>query len=219
MRRGLLILYRTDDVRYRWFYRRGYYVHLQCNSRRGLRISQKTDLLITLDDITHIDFLEEVAGLPETISCRFNPGGDFVIDNAIMDTPQAAKYGFTREQMTDGSKILKSKGVKHFGIHAFLASNTIVNEYYPVSGAIFFQTAMVTSGNRRHIAFINLSGGVGILYLPDQQPTDIYEVGRGVQKAFEEILVPAGMGDIAIYTELGRFVLGPFGHSGYHRPA
>ena len=176
-------------------------------------LARKLDALITLDDITHIDFLEEVAGLPETISCRFNPGGDFVIDNAIMDTPQVAKYGFTREQMTEGFKILKSKGVKHFGIHAFLASNTIANEYYPALARILFQTAVeLNQETGAHIAFINLSGGVGIPYLPDQQPTDIYEVGRGVQKAFEEILVPAGMGDIAIYTELGRFVLGPFGH-------
>ena len=176
-------------------------------------LARKMDALITLDDITHIDFLEEVAGLPETISCRFNPGGDFVIDNAIMDTPQVAKYGFTREQMTDGFKILKSKGVKHFGIHAFLASNTIANEYYPALARILFQTAVeLNQETGAHIAFINLSGGVGIPYRPDQQPTDIYEVGRGVQKAFEEILVPAGMGDIAIYTELGRFVLGPFGH-------
>ena len=176
-------------------------------------LARKLDALITLDDITHIDFLEEVAGLTETISCRFNPGGDFVIDNAIMDTPQVAKYGFTREQMTDGFKILKNKGVKHFGIHAFLASNTIANEYYPALARILFQTAVeLNQETGAHIAFINLSGGVGIPYLPDQQPTDIYEVGRGVQKAFEEILVPAGMGDIAIYTELGRFVLGPFGH-------
>jgi diaminopimelate decarboxylase len=176
-------------------------------------LARKLDALITLDDITHIDFLEELAGLPETISCRFNPGGDFVIDNAIMDTPQAAKYGFTREQMTEGFRILKSKGVQHFGIHAFLASNTIANEYYPALARILFQTAVeLNQETGAHIAFINLSGGVGIPYLPDQQPTDIYEVGRGVQKAFEEILVPAGMGDIAIYTELGRFVLGPFGH-------
>lgn len=181
--------------------------------REDFVLARKLDALITLDDITHIDFLEEVAGLPETISCRFNPGGDFVIDNAIMDTPQVAKYGFTREQMTEGFKILKSKGVKHFGIHAFLASNTIANEYYPALARILFQTAVeLNQETGAHIAFINLSGGVGIPYLPDQQPTNIYEVGRGVQKAFEEILVPAGMGDIAIYTELGRFVLGPFGH-------
>lgn len=176
-------------------------------------LARKLNAIITLDDITHIDFLEKVAGIPETISCRFNPGGDFVIDNAIMDTPQTAKYGFTREQMTEGFTKLVSKGVKHFGIHAFLASNTIANEYYPALARILFETAVeLQKETGAHIAFINLSGGVGIPYLPDQQPTDIYEVGRGVQKAFEEILVPAGMGDISIYTELGRFVLGPFGH-------
>ncbi len=181
--------------------------------REDFELARKLNALITLDDITHIDFLEEVAELPETISCRFNPGGDFVIDNAIMDTPQVAKYGFTREQMTEGFKILKSKGVKHFGIHAFLASNTIANEYYPALARILFKTAVeLNQETGAHIAFINLSGGVGIPYLPDQEPTDIAEVGRGVQKAFEEILVPAGMGDISIYTELGRFVLGPFGH-------
>lgn len=176
-------------------------------------LARKLNAIITLDDITHIDFLDEVAGIPETISCRFNPGGDFVIDNAIMDTPQTAKYGFTREQMTEGFTTLIGKGVKHFGIHAFLASNTIANEYYPALARILFQTAVeLNKETGAHIAFINLSGGVGIPYLPDQQATDIYEVGRGVQKAFEEILVPAGMGDISIYTELGRFVLGPFGH-------
>lgn len=176
-------------------------------------LARKLNAIITLDDITHIDFLDKVAGIPETISCRFNPGGDFVIDNAIMDTPQTAKYGFTREQMTEGFTQLMSKGVKHFGIHAFLASNTIANEYYPALARILFETAVeLHKETGAHIAFINLSGGVGIPYLPDQQPTDIYEVGRGVQKAFEEILVPAGMGDISIYTELGRFVLGPFGH-------
>ncbi|AFA48541.1 diaminopimelate decarboxylase [Acetobacterium woodii] len=181
--------------------------------REDFVLARKLNALITLDDITHIDFLEEIAELPETISCRFNPGGDFVIDNAIMDTPQVAKYGFTREQMSEGFKILKSKGVKHFGIHAFLASNTIANEYYPALARILFKTAVeLNQETGAHIAFINLSGGVGIPYLPDQEPTDIAEVGRGVQKAFEEILVPAGMGDISIYTELGRFVLGPFGH-------
>lgn len=176
-------------------------------------LARSLNATITLDDITHIDFLEEAAGIPETISCRFNPGGDFVIDNAIMDTPQDAKYGFTREQMTEGFKILMSKGVKHFGIHAFLASNTIANEYYPALARILFETAVeLQKETGAHIAFINLSGGVGIPYLSDQEATDIYEVGQGVKKAFDEILKPAGMGDVSIYTELGRFVLGPFGH-------
>ncbi|NLI57601.1 MAG: diaminopimelate decarboxylase [Clostridium sp.] len=174
--------------------------------------AKKLNSIINLDDITHIDFLEETAGIPETISCRFNPGGDFVIDNAIMDSPGEAKYGFTLEQLKQGFKKLMKKGVKHFGIHAFLASNTVANEYYPALAKILFKTAVeVGEETGAHIAFINLSGGIGIPYHPEQQATDIYSVGQGVKEAFEEILVPASMGDVAIYTELGRFVLGPYG--------
>ena len=176
-------------------------------------LARKLNALITLDDITHIDYLEEVAGLPETISLRFNPGGNFTINNTIMDKPQDAKYGLTREQMTEAFKSLMEKGVKNFGIHAFLASNTIANEYYPALARILFETAVeLQKETGAQIEFINLSGGIGIPYLPEQKATDIKEVGLGVQKAFEEILIPAGMGDVDIYTELGRFVLGPFGH-------
>lgn len=167
---------------------------------------------ITLDDISHIDFLERVAGIPKTISCRYNPGGDFVLNNAIMDTPNEAKYGFTRKQMTEGFLSLKKKGVENFGIHAFLASNTRANEYYPKLARILFQTAVELKNETGvHISFINLSGGVGIPYKPEDVPADIEVIGEGVRKAFEDILVPNGMGDVAIYSELGRFVLGPYG--------
>jgi diaminopimelate decarboxylase len=175
-------------------------------------LAKKLNSLINLDDITHINFLEESAGLPETICCRYNPGGAFAVDNAIMDTPGEAKYGFTREQLTEGFKKLMDKGVKHFGLHAFLASNTIANEYYPALAKLLFKTAVeLKNETGAHIAFINLSGGIGIPYRPDEKPTDIYAVGDGVKKAYEEILVPAGMGDVSIYTELGRFLLGPYG--------
>jgi len=167
---------------------------------------------ITLDDISHIDFLERVAGIPKTISCRYNPGGDFTLNNSIMDTPEEAKYGFTRQQMTEGFLSLKKKGVEHFGIHAFLASNTREDEYYPKLARILFQTAVELKNETGvHISFINLSGGVGIPYKPEDKPADIVAIGEGVRKAFEEILVPDGMGDVSIYTELGRFVLGPYG--------
>lgn len=176
-------------------------------------LARELNALITLDDISHIDYLDDVAGLPETISLRFNPGGNFTINNTIMDKPQDAKYGLTREQMTQAFKILMKKGVKHFGIHAFLASNTIANEYYPALARILFETAVeLRRETGADIDFINLSGGVGIPYLPEQKATDIEEVGLGVKKAFEDILIPADMGDVKIYTELGRFVLGPFGH-------
>jgi len=174
--------------------------------------ASKLESVINLDDITHIDYLERAVGIPETISCRFNPGGDFIIDNAIMDTPKEAKYGFTRQQLIEGFKMLISKGVKNFGLHAFLASNTVANEYYPHLAAMLFKTAVdLKKETGANIAFINLSGGIGIPYKPEQQPADVNVVGQGVKKAFENILVPAGMGDVAIYTELGRFVLGPYG--------
>ena len=175
-------------------------------------LAKKLGAIINLDDITHIDFLEKVAGIPETICCRFNPGGFFQINNDIMDTPGESKYGFTREQMTEGFLKLKQKGVKHFGIHAFLASNTVANEYYPELAKILFQTAVeLKQETGADIRFINLSGGVGVPYRPDQQPNDIMAIGEGVRKVYEQILVPAGMGDVAIFTEMGRFMLAPYG--------
>lgn len=174
--------------------------------------AHKLNAIINLDDFTHIDFLEKLAGIPETICCRYNPGGDFKISNDIMDTPSEAKYGFTYEQLVEGFKKLISKGAKYFGIHAFLASNTITNEYYPVLAKILFETAVkLKNETGAKIKFINLSGGIGIPYHPDQEANDIIAIGQGVKEAFEQILVPANMEDVAIFTELGRFMLGPNG--------
>ncbi|MBR6336362.1 MAG: diaminopimelate decarboxylase [Ruminococcus sp.] len=168
---------------------------------------------INLDDFTHIEFLENLCGIPENICCRFNPGGDFAISSQIMDTPGDAKYGFTREQLFEGFKILKEKGAKHFGIHAFLASNTVTNEYYPKLARILFELAAELHQKLDvDIKFVNLSGGVGIAYEPDKPQNDIMAIGEGVHKAFDEVLVPAGLGDVAIFTELGRYMLAPYGH-------
>ena len=170
--------------------------------------------IINLDDITHIDFCEEACGgkLPETMSCRYNPGGVFRMSNGIMDNPGDSKYGMTPEQMVQAYKILMDKGVKHFGIHAFLASNTVTNEYYPVlAGQLFELAVKLKEETGADIRFINLSGGVGIPYRPDEEPNDIYVIGNGVKEAYEKILTPAGMGDVAIYTEMGRFMMGPYG--------
>lgn len=169
--------------------------------------------IINLDDITHIDFVEGILGkLPETMSCRYNPGGVFQMSNGIMDNPGDAKYGFTTKQLFEGYRILKEKGVKNFGIHAFLASNTVTNEYYPMLAKQLFELAVkLEKETGADIKFINLSGGVGIPYRPDQEPNDIRAIGEGVRKVYEEVLVPAGMGDIAIYTEMGRFMMGPYG--------
>mgnify|MGYP002510633082 FL=1 len=174
----------------------------------------KIGATINLDDISHIEFLEKTIGkLPETISCRYNPGGLFKITTDIMDNPGDAKYGFTTEQLFEGFPILREKGVKHFGIHAFLASNTVTNEYYPTLAKTLFEVAVqLKKETGADIRFINLSGGIGIPYRPDQEPNDIRAIGEGVRKVYEEVLVPAGMGDVAIYTELGRFMMGPYGH-------
>ncbi len=174
----------------------------------------KLGATINLDDITHIEFLEKTIGkLPETLSCRYNPGGLFKITTDIMDNPGDAKYGFTTEQLFEGFRILREKGVKHFGIHAFLASNTVTNEYYPTLAKTLFEVAVqLKKETGADIRFINLSGGIGIPYRTDQEPNDIRAIGEGVRKVYEEVLVPAGMGDVAIYTELGRFMMGPYGH-------
>ncbi len=176
-------------------------------------LADRLNAIINLDDITHIDFLEKTIGhIPETISCRFNPGGVFQMANGIMDNPGDAKYGLTRPQMTEAFKILKEKGAKEFGIHAFLASNTVTNDYYPELAKVLFQVAVeLQQETGVHIKFINLSGGVGIPYRPEQPANDIIAIGEGVHKVYDEILVPAGMGDVAIYTEMGRFMMGPYG--------
>ncbi len=173
----------------------------------------KIGAIINLDDITHIDFLENILGkLPEVMSCRYNPGGVFQMSNGIMDNPGDAKYGFTTEQIFEGFRILKQKGVKRFGIHAFLASNTVTNEYYPQLAKQLFELAVkLQKETGAKIEFINLSGGVGVAYKPEQEPNDIKAIGEGVRKVYEEVLEPAGMGDVAIYTEMGRFMMAPYG--------
>lgn len=176
--------------------------------------ADKIGAVINLDDFTHIEFLEKTIGrLPETISCRYNPGGLFKISNSIMDNPGDAKYGFTTEQIFEGFRLLKQKGVKNFGIHAFLASNTVTNEYYPALAQTLFELAVdLQNETGANITFINLSGGIGIPYKPDEEENDIYAIGEGVREVYEKVLVPAGMGDVALYTELGRFMMGPYGH-------
>lgn len=176
------------------------------------QLARKLNATINLDDITHIDFLERVADIPDTVCCRYNPGGHFAIANNIMDNPGDAKYGMTREQLTEAYKRLMAKGVKHFGLHAFLASNTVTNDYYPELARILFKVAVeLKEETGASIEFINLSGGVGISYRPGQPQNDIMEIGEGVRRAYEEVLVPAGMGNVRLYTEMGRYMLAPYG--------
>ncbi len=183
------------------------------------QLADRLGAIINLDDLTHVDFLEESLGgrVPDTVLCRYNPGGVFTLGESkegfqVMDTPGDAKYGMTREQLTEAFRKLKAKGVKYFGIHSFLASNTISNAYYPTLAGILFQLAVELQRETGcQIRYINLSGGIGIPYRPEQTENDIAVIGEGVRQKFEEILVPAGMGDVQLCSELGRFMMGPYG--------
>ncbi len=167
---------------------------------------------INLDDLTHVEFLHRVAGIPPVISCRFNPGGAFDLGNGIMDNPGDSKYGMTEDQMAEAYTRLMELGAKEFGIHAFLASNTVTDDYYPELAGILFRLAVrLKERTGAKIKFINLSGGVGIAYKPGQRQNDIMAIGEGVRRQYEAILTPAGMGDVEIYTEMGRFMLAPYG--------
>ncbi|GAB6743692.1 diaminopimelate decarboxylase [Streptococcus uberis] len=182
-------------------------------SAREYQYAQEVGATINLDAYEQIAYLEETSGLPEKISLRYNPGGVFALGTDIMDHPQDSKFGMTKEQLFQGYKELKAKGVKEFGIHSFLASNTVTNDYYPQLARQLFQLAVqIKEELDISLIFINLSGGIGVNYLPDQKENDIAQIGLGVKKAFEEILVPNNLGHISIYTELGRFMLAPHGH-------
>lgn len=177
-----------------------------------MKLAYDIQAYINLDDFTHIAWMDKLTGIPETIFCRYNPGGHFILDNQIMDHPGDAKYGMTKEQMIEGFRILKEKGAKRFGIHAFLASNTVTNDYYPELARTLFSLAVeLREKTGADIKYINLSGGIGVAYHPEQEENDIFAIGEGVRHAFEEVLVPAGMGDVSIFTELGRFMLAPHG--------
>lgn len=170
---------------------------------------------VNLDDITHIDaFAQAIAPspLPQTMSLRFNPGGDFAFANGIFGSPEDAKFGLTEPQMLQAAARLRDAGVRRLGIHALLASNTVTNDYYPALARTLFSLALrIKDELGIRVAFVNLSGGVGIAYRPEEPDNDIATIGEGVRQAFEELLVPAGMGDVAILTELGRFMMGPYG--------
>ncbi|MGU8000921.1 diaminopimelate decarboxylase [Streptococcus suis] len=175
--------------------------------------ARKVGATINLDAYEHIEFLKNVAGIPETVCLRYNPGGVFSLGTDIMDHPEDSKFGMTKEQLMKGYKELKELGVKEFGIHAFLASNTVTNDYYLVLARQLFELALeIREETGVTLDFINLSGGIGVNYRPEQEPNDIAVIGEGVRKVYEEILTPAGMGHVKIFTELGRFMLAPHGH-------
>ena len=180
-----------------------------------MRKAYEMGVYINLDDSTHVEFLEKICDgkVPETVCLRYNPGGSFSLGNTIMDMPRDAKYGMTEDQMAGAITRLMKLGTRHFGIHAFLASNTTANGYYPELASQLFRLAVrLRDVTGCHFSFINLSGGVGVAYRPEQPTSDIALIGDGVRQKYEEILTPQGMDDIAIFAELGRFMLAPYGH-------
>lgn len=179
---------------------------------KDMQKAREMGAYINLDDATYVDFLAGMGPVPETVCLRYNPGGSFSLGNTIMDMPRDAKYGMTEDQMAGAIVRLKKLGVKHFGIHAFLASNTTTNAYYPELASQLFRLAVrMKNATDAHIAFINLSGGIGVDYRPEQPACDIRVIGKGVQEQFRQILVPEGMEDVSIFAELGRFMLAPYG--------
>ena len=178
-----------------------------------MRKAREMGVYINLDDATYVDFLASIGPVPETVCLRYNPGGSFSLGNTIMDMPRDAKYGMTEDQMAGAITRLMKLGTKHFGVHAFLASNTTTNEYYPaLAGQLFRLAVRLRNATGAHISFIDLSGGIGVDYRPEQPRCDIGVIGEGVRVKYEEILTPNDMGDVAIFTELGRFMLAPYGH-------
>ena len=178
-----------------------------------MRKARDMGVYINLDDATYVDFLASIGPVPETVCLRYNPGGSFSLGNTIMDMPRDAKYGMTEDQMAGAITRLMKLGTKHFGVHAFLASNTTTNEYYPaLAGQLFRLAVRLRNATGAHISFIDLSGGIGVDYRPEQPRCDIGVIGEGVRVKYEEILTPNDMGDVAIFTELGRFMLAPYGH-------
>ena len=178
-----------------------------------MRKARDMGVYINLDDATYVDFLASMGPVPETVCLRYNPGGSFSLGNTIMDMPRDAKYGMTEDQMAGAITRLMKLGTKHFGVHAFLASNTTTNEYYPaLAGQLFRLAVRLRNATGAHISFIDLSGGIGVDYRPEQPKCDIGVIGEGVRVKYEEILTPNDMGDVAIFTELGRFMLAPYGH-------
>ena len=176
------------------------------------RKAYEMGVYINLDDITHIDFLKETAGIPETVCLRFNPGGEFMLGNTIMGNPGEAKYGMTKEQIRQSVERLMGLGVKHFGLHAFLASNTTDDDYYPtLARRLFMLAAELHTELGADVCFVNLSGGIGIPYRPYEKETDIFYIGSSVQEEYERIVEAAGM-KLAIFTELGRYITGPYGY-------
>lgn len=179
---------------------------------REYAYARQIGAIINLDAYEDIAYLADKVGLPATLSLRYNPGGVFALGTDIMDHPEESKFGMTKAQLLAGYRELAAAGVKTFGLHAFLASNTVTNDYYPQLARQLFELAVeIKQETGVCLDFINLSGGIGVNYRPDETPNDIAVIGEGVRLAYEDVLTPAGLDQVKIFTELGRFMLAPHG--------
>jgi diaminopimelate decarboxylase len=167
---------------------------------------------INLDDITHIEFLKAHAGLPELICCRYNPG-ELRSGNAIIGNPIEAKYGFTRAQIFEGFKLLRNGGVRRFGIHTMVVSNELRLDSLVQNARVLFELAVeIHKRLGITVEFVNVGGGIGVPYKPDQQPIVLEDYGEGVRQAYDDTIVPAGLHPVGVYMENGRSITGPYGY-------
>ena len=175
--------------------------------------AKKLGAIINLDDILHIEYIEKYAGgLPELLSCRYNPGS-LKEGNHIIGHPEEAKYGFTREQLFEGYRMLKAKGVKRFGIHTMVASNELDPEYFVETAELLFDLVIAISKEVGiTFEFVNLGGGIGIPYRPEQTEVDLQIVSKGIKALYDKIIIGNGHPDVKLYLESGRFIMGPYGY-------
>ena len=174
--------------------------------------ARRLGAIVNLDDLTHVNVLRENGGIPEEICLRFNPGGAFRIGNTIMGDPGDAKYGMTREQLTQALLQMKPDGLKRFGLHAFLSSNTTDPLYYPTLANLLFTVGKeLMEETGLQLSFVNLSGGIGIPYRPDAEPADLEAIGAGVAEQYRKAFAGMNMPPVAVKSELGRFMTGPNG--------
>lgn len=173
--------------------------------------ARRLGAIINLDDVTHIDYLERLAGLPELLCFRYNPG-PLREGNAIIGKPEEAKYGVTREQLFEGYQTLRKKGVRRFGLHAMVASNELNSRFFVETARMLFELAVELAERVDvRLEFVNLGGGIGIPYRPGQTAVSYDEIGEGVRGAYDEIIRPAGLHPLAICMENGRCITGPYG--------
>ncbi|MFO7569577.1 MAG: diaminopimelate decarboxylase [Smithellaceae bacterium] len=175
-------------------------------------LAKKLQAIINLDDIHHIDYLEKCAGLPELICFRYNPG-PLKKGNVIIGHPEEAKYGFTREQLFEGYRICRDKGVKRFGIHTMVASNELDPQYFVETAQLLFELIVqISHALNIRFEFVNIGGGIGIPYRPEQERMDLVAMNRGIEELYQKIIVANGLAPVKLFAECGRYITGPYGY-------